>query len=197
VQFTKRDWRNRNIIKTPQGPQWLTIPVISKGSYTQKINEVIVKNNEWPSDHWKAITLNYKRAKYFDEITDLLMPLYNDQQTFLSDINLNFIVQICKYLKIKTKISKSSEYKIEKGKTNRLSDLCLQANATEYISGPAAKDYIEKEYFDKSNIKLSFFDYNNYLDYPQLWGTFIHKVSIIDLLFNCGLDSCKYMKFAN
>ena len=47
MQYTRRDWRNRNIIKTSNGPLWLTIPVKSKGNYFQKINKIQVANNQW------------------------------------------------------------------------------------------------------------------------------------------------------
>lgn len=197
VQFTRRDWRNRNIIKTPQGPKWLTIPVLSKGNYNQKINEVITENNKWGSNHWKAITLNYKRAKYYNEITELLEPLYSHDEIYLSKINLSFISEICSYLKINTKISRSSDFKIHEGKTNRLANLCYQTGASEYVSGPAAKSYIEENLFADANIKVTFFDYAKYPEYPQLWSDFIHNVSIIDLLFNCGPNSRNYMKYIN
>ena len=197
VQFTRRDWRNRNIIKTPQGPKWLTIPVLSKGNYNQRINEVITENNDWTSVHWKTIDLNYKRAKYYDEISQLLEPLYSTRENFLSEINFNFISAICNYLKIKTKISRSSDYKIHEGKTNRLANLCYQTGACEYVSGPAAKAYLEENLFADANIKVTFFDYTNYPEYPQLWSNFIHNVSIIDLLFNCGPNSRNYMKYIN
>jgi hypothetical protein len=86
------------------------------------------------------------------------------------------------------------DYTLIDGKTERLADLCAQAEGTEYISGPAAKDYIEERVFTERCIKLSWFDYTGYTEYPQLWGDFIHGLSILDLLFNCGRDAPRYMK---
>ena len=101
---------------------------------------------------------------------------------------------MCAYLGIKTKISNSWDYALVEGKTERLADLCAQAGGTEYISGPAAKDYIEERYFTERNIRLNWLEYAGYPEYPQLWGEFTHQVSIVVLLFNCGKDAPRYMK---
>ena len=112
----------------------------------------------------------------------------------MADLNQDLIRVICKYLDIKTIISSSRNYKLlSAGRTERLANLCLQSGAAEYVSGPSAKNYIESEEFKHLNIKLTWFDYGNYAIYPQLWGEFSHAVSILDLLFNCGKDSCRYM----
>jgi hypothetical protein len=112
----------------------------------------------------------------------------------LSPLNRVLIEAVCAYLGIPTKISHSWDYTLIDGKTERLADLCAQAGGTEYISGPAAKNYLEEHVFTERRIKLSWFDYTGYTEYPQLWGDFIHSVSILDLLFNCGRDAPRYMK---
>lgn len=196
MQFTRRDWRNRNQIKTPQGTQWLTIPAKVKGKFHQKIRDVEIEDNKWAQDHWKTLVQNYKRAKHFNEIAGFLEPLYLEQKfQTLSELNRTFLEEICSYLGIKTKISNSWDYQLVEGKTERLVDLCKQAGASEYISGPAALDYIQPELFLKEGIQLTWFNYGGYPEYPQLWGEFTHGVSIVDLLFNCGLNSKNYMKY--
>ena len=82
------------------------------------------------------------------------------------------------------------------GQSERLAALCKQAGGREYISGPSAKNYIEEDIFSKNDIKLTWFDYAGYPEYPQLWGDFAHTVSIIDLMFNCGVEAPDYMKSA-
>lgn len=195
MQYTRRDWRNRNQIKTPQGCQWLTIPVKVKGKYLQKIVETEIDDTSWTAAHWKAIFQNYKRARYFNEIAVWLEPLYmGGSYTHLSQVNRKFIEAICHYLGIETQITNSWDYTLADGKTERLANLCQQAAATEYISGPAAKDYIDESVFDALNIKVSWFDYAGFPEYPQLWGDFVHGVSIIDLLFNCGPNSNLFLR---
>jgi len=195
MQFTRRDWRNRNQIKTPQGLQWLTVPVQVKGKYHQKIRDTEIDGSDWALTHWKTLEQNYKRSPHFREIADWIEPLYTKSSyTFISELNRVFIEKICQYLEIKTVIKNSWDYKLIDGKTERLADICAQAEASEYISGPAAKDYIEEQIFNERGIKLTWFDYTGYPHYPQLWGEFAHGVSILDVLFNCGNESAQFMR---
>ena len=197
MQFTRRDWRNRNQIKTPQGAQWLTVPVKVKGKYHQTIRETEIEGAQWARDHWKALSQNYRRAACFKEIADWLEPLYlAEPPTHLSQVNRRFIEAICEYLGIRTTISNSWDYPLSDGKSERLADLCASACGGEYISGPAARDYIDEAVFAQRGIKLTWFDYAGYPEYPQLWGEFIHGVTILDLLFNCGKDAHRYVRYA-
>ena len=196
MQYTRRDWRNRNQIKTPQGTKWITVPVITKGKYHQKICETEIQDNAWPITHWKALSLNYGRAPCFAEVASWLKPLYFEETyTHLSQLNRRLIEEICAYLGIQTAITSSSAYSLLDGKTERLADLCVQSGGTEYISGPAAKDYVDEKVFSDLGIKLTWFDCAGYPEYPQLWGEFTHGVTILDLLFNCGKDSSRYTRY--
>jgi hypothetical protein len=195
MQYTRRDWRNRNKIKTAQGLMWLTIPVDVKGKYFQKIKDTKINDVEWQQHHWKAIIHNYSRAPYFHKYKDFFEDLYlNCHDVFLSQVNFRFIEAICRILGIKTKLSWSMDYEIVDGKTERLVKLCKQAGATEYLSGLAAKDYIDSKLFDDENIKLNYADYSGYPEYHQLFQPFEHTVSIIDMIFNQGTNTTKYLK---
>jgi hypothetical protein len=193
VQYTKNDWRNRNKIKTPEGSEWLTIPV--KKNYGQKIRETVIQYSNWNRKHWYSILHNYSRARHFHDYKDLFENLYlGCQENLLSQINYRFLAAICQILGINTKISWSMDYKLIEGKTEKLVSLCKQAGATEYISGPAAQAYINQELFRSENIALSYIDYSGYPEYQQLFPPFDHRVSIIDLIFNEGLNARKYLK---
>jgi len=194
VQFTKNDWRNRNKIKTQNGVQWLSVPVGQ--DISRLIRDVEIQDRRWQAKHWASIFHAYKRAPYFEEVASWLDPLYLEQNfTHISQLNRRFIEAICNYLSIKTDITNSWDYTLLDGKTERLADLCVQAGGTEYISGPAAKDYVNEKVFSDFGIKLTWFDYAGYPAYPQLWGEFTHGVTILDLLFNCGKDSPRYMRY--
>ena len=195
MQYTRRDWRNRNRIKTEDGVRWLSVPVQVKGKYYQRIRDTRIDGTAWSSDHWQSLVHNYRRALHFEEIADWLKPLYlTESYTYLSELNRRFIEAVCGYLGIRTKISNSWEYTLVEGKTERLADLCRQAAGTEYVSGPAAKDYMDESVFAERGIKLTWFDYDGYPEYPQLWGEFTHHVTVLDLLFNCGREAPRYMK---
>ena len=194
MQYTRRDWRNRNQIKTMQGLQWLTVPVRVRGNYYQRIRDTEIDGCDWVKIHWKTLLQNYRKAPYFLEIADWLEPHYMaNSHSHLSELNRCLMEAICNYLNIKTKISSSTEYTLCDGKTERLIDLCLQAGGDEYISGPSAQTYLQTSAFQKKGVKLTWFDYTGYPTYPQLWGEFTHRVSILDLLFNCGKNSSAFM----
>ena len=198
MQYTRRDWRNRNQIKTPQGKRWLTVPVKVKGKYHQKIKDTEIDGTEWTTKHWKTITQNYLRSPYFKEIAPWLKKLYFAESfCSISSLNRHFIENICKYLAIETHISNSWDYNLQEGKSERLVDFCVQAGGTEYISGSAARNYIDENVFSERGIKLTWFDYTGYPEYPQLWGEFIHGVTILDLLFNCGKKASRYMRYVH
>jgi len=195
MQYTRRDWRNRNQIKTEHGLKWLTIPVDVKGKYHQKINETLIADDFWAKKHWQQLEQNYKETPHFSDISEWLKPLYMEMDTAsLSTCNYTFIAAICDYLEIKTEILHSSDFELSEGKSERLANLCGQLSASEYISGPAAKDYIDEDVFNQLNINLTWFDYSNYPQYEQKHVDFEHSVTILDLLFNTGKDAVNYMK---
>jgi len=196
MQYTRRDWRNRNVIKSNSGLLWLTIPVQVKGAFTQRINETRVVDNSWIRKHQASINNFYAQTRYYALFKDAIFDVYRscENDSYLSHINYKFLIRICQLLGIKTKISWSSDYCLVEGKTERLVDLCKQAGATEYISGPAAKNYIVGELFSNENIKLTWMDYSGYKEYGQLFPPFVHGVSMIDLLFNEGENAIHYMK---
>lgn len=195
MQFTRRDWRNRNKIKTPQGVQWLTIPVEVKGKYHQQIRETKISDKNWTAHHWKTISHNYSKAASFSTHKSFIEELYTTcQYDYLSEINFHFIKNICAWLGIRTAFRWSSEFKLAEGKTERLIDLCKQAGATEYYTGPAAKNYMDEKLFEDEKIKVQYLDYSGYPPYRQLFGEFVHEVSIVDLILNEGENAKKFMK---
>lgn len=196
MQYTRRDWRNRNKIMTPNGLLWLSIPVDNKGKFYQKINETRVAGYDWIESHWKSIQYNYARAEYYQEYAQRLKNVYDrcKEEKLLSRINYMFIQEICDILGIKTKITWSSDYELVDGKTERLVGLVKSAGGDAYLSGPAAKDYIVEEQFRDADIRLEWMDYSGYPEYRQLSDKFEHGVSVLDLIFNEGPDAEKYMK---
>ena len=145
MQYTRRDWRNRNKIKTPQGIQWLTIPVRQE-SLDQKIKDTKISDKKWNIKHWRTISQNYSKSKYFKDYKDIFEELYlKCDEEYLSQINYKFITTINEILEIKTKLRWSSEFELVDGQTEKLLGICKDCNADIYLSGPAAKDYFNEE----------------------------------------------------
>ena len=193
VQYTKRDWRNRNRIKTPQGLKWLTIPVT--GGQSQSINEVAVADGDWNKKHWQTIRHMYEKAPQFEIYGGAVEHLYlNADMPMLSDINHYFLSNINNLLGIDTPLSWSTDYNASGDKSARLISICKQANANVYVTGPAAKAYLDVDLFKSEGISVEWMNYDGYEEYPQLYGDFEHAVSILDLLFNTGLSAIDYLK---
>jgi hypothetical protein len=196
VQYTRRDWRNRNRIKTADGPQWLTIPVEVKGKYTQKIRDTRVSDRVWAASHWTRIRHAYAKAPHFRDTAELFGELYAQAAglAFLSEINERFLRAVCRVLGVTTRITSSADYDVSNpDPSGRLLDVCTQAGATEYLSGPAAKAYLDRSRFARAGVGVRYMDYTGYPEYPQLHGPFEHAVSILDLLFMTGPRAADYL----
>jgi hypothetical protein len=195
VQYTRRDWRNRNLIKTPQGLIWLTIPLHVQRRSRQRIDEMVVADPAWAVRHWETLRHSYRRAPWFEAAQATFEPLYLDvPETYLSRINRAFLEAICRLLGVRTKIAASTDYLPRGRSTERLVELCLQAGATGYLTVPTARAYLDEQQFDRAGIALFWIDYDGYPEYPQLHGSFEHRVSVLDLIFSTGPSAPEYMK---
>lgn len=187
MQYTKRDWRNRNKIKTETGLKWLSIPVEVKGRFHQKINQVRISDSNWNKRHWDTIRHYYRSASYFQEYSDRIKEIYMSiDSDMLSVVNRIFIQAINEMLGIETTITRCEDYGLIEGKTARLVDLCEKVGATRYITGRSAADYLDETMFSDAGIGIQYLDYASLPVYQQLHGGFVQQVSIIDYIFNTG-----------
>ena len=197
VQYDKRGWRNRNQIKTPKGKQWLTIPVNSRGAQTENIliHQIrMVWDNPWNENHLKALQHSYSKAPHFHQYMSLLERFYQRHDEFLADFTIEFTIALARELgNTHTRFRRSSELaRIDGQKTDRLIQILQAVGASHYISGPSARDYIEKDKFDSAGITLEYMEYN-YPEYLQLYPPFDPYVSILDLLFMTGSEASNYI----
>jgi len=196
VQYDDRGWRNRNKVKTAQGEQWLTVPVNSKGCQTLKtpiVDIPIVWDTAWPEKHLKTLQLNYGKAPFFRENRLFLEEIYGRHDEKLADFTCATTELIARKLGIDhTNFLRSSQLPAEGSKTDRLLSILVHLGATHYISGPSARDYIERDKFDAAGISLEFMTYD-YPEYPQINGAFAPQVSVLDLLFNAGPEARNFI----
>jgi len=194
AQYTRRDWRSRNQIKTKDGLLWLTIPVEVKGKYHQRIRDVKISDTTWRERHLKTIRASYARAPYFADYDDALVELYSAAtSSWLSEVNRHFLDGLSRLLGIRTRLTWSMDYELPEGRAERLIALCRQAGATSYLSGPSARSYIDPALFANARIELGYIDYSGYQEYPQLFPPFSHYVSVIDLLVTVGPQSSTHI----
>lgn len=195
-QFTRRDWRSRNRIKTAQGVIWLSIPVRVKGRYTQRIDETRIADPTWSQRHWRTLAHAYRSAPHFDQYESVLGTTYAEcgEEELLSNVNRRFLETLCGLLGISTRVTSSSQYEATGRSTERIVRLCAAAGATTYLSGPSARAYLDTSFFDRAGVSLRYMDYSGYPEYEQLYPPFEHAVSAIDLLVHTGADAPKYLK---
>ena len=193
VQYT-HDWRNRNLIKTKHGLKWLTVPVKATCLHT-KIKDVKAVSTCWRRKHWHAIVHNYARAKYFDLFEERLKELFlHHDEIHIAQIDHAFLVAINEWLGITTPLTFSSSYNTDGRKNEKIVNLCRQANATAYLTGPAAMAYLDVNILKNAGIDIHWMDYSNYSEYGQRFPPFEHRVSILDLILNEGPNALNYLK---
>jgi hypothetical protein len=191
VQYTKNDWRNRNIIKSSTGPIWLTIPVRVK-SLDQKINETLTVNDNWREKHYKSIKQNYSQTCYFNDYFDQFIEFYkNKDSNNLNSIIKKFNSIVFEILEIKTEIVYSSDLGLSGNRNERLIRILKSLEADVYLSGPSARSYIDENLFKLNGIDIKWISYEMPI-YNQMYEGFIPNLSIVDLIFNTGKNAHKY-----
>jgi len=197
VPYDKHGWRNRNRIKAPGGCQWLTIPVISKGNVTHglRIDEVSIDPNQrWAEKHWRTIQQIYGRAPFFARYAPFIEPFYRQPPSLLVDFTIPLTITIARDLLGigHTRFERSSRLGISGTKTSRLVALASFFGATRYVSGPAAREYIDERQFQDAVIAVEYMNYD-YVGYPQRFPPFEPAVSVLDLVFTVGPDAGRYI----
>lgn len=186
VQFEKNSFTNRNKIKTPQGPIWLTVPVLISGHTDKHIKDMEINNKEdWRSKHWKGLYMNYKKAPYFSKYSGFFEDLYKKDWDKLFPLLKYTMDYFLKELKVQTKVHLQSDLNISSKKEQLILDLCDHFRANVFVFGALGKDYADVNSFENKGIKLVFQEYDH-PRYPQLWGEFQPNLAIVDLLFNAG-----------
>ena len=189
VQYLKKDWNNRNKIKTVQGPIWLTVPVLTHNKFTQSLTEVTINNAiNWRKKHLRSIEINYKKAPYFERYFGFFKNLYSQEWEKLVDLNDVILRYLLKELNINIEIVYGHDLNLEGDKSDLVLDMCKKMKADVYIFGAMGRDYAEIEKFEKAGIKVLFQDYQHPV-YLQQFKGFESHLSVIDLLFNCGEKS--------
>jgi hypothetical protein len=197
LQYTKGDWRNRNKIKTSKGTEWITVPCGT--SERRLICEVELLNADWQKQHWNIIRTHYAKAAHFKRYAPFFEDVYLGRiWKNLSIMNQYMIKAIStEFLGITTQFDDSRAYGLKATKAARVIELLKKVGADAYLSGPAAKSYLQEPDFVAAGIDLEWMDYASYPEYSQLYPPFVHGVSIIDLLFNVGDDASSFMLHAN
>lgn len=193
VQYDRDGWRNRNKIKTQCGVQWLTVPVHAPlGCH---ILEAEIANSKWQRKHIETIRQAYAKAPYREEVLPEIehwINLLGTAGKSLATLSMALFRAMARMGGINTSTVRVVDLDIGGRQTERLVNICRHFNATHYLTGPAAKDYLDVGMFEAAGIEV---EWHNFIPrpYPQLHGEFISYLSFLDLLLNCGKDSIGYL----
>ncbi len=189
VQYKKRELQNRNRIRTSRGWKWLTVPVITKKLFLQRIKDVQIDNSrDWQESHLGQIKASYSKSDHFEEYEDFFIRAYSQNWQKLIDLNVCIISYILGKLGIKKKIYFESQLGFQAEGTQRIIKICKALGADTYLSGVGGKNYLDERRFKEENIELIYQDFRH-PEYKQRFDPFIINMSIIDLLFNHGKES--------
>ncbi|MBT3306033.1 MAG: WbqC family protein [Rhodospirillaceae bacterium] len=197
VQYQPKDWNNRNRVKTPQGPVWLSVPVKRKGYLEKKICDIEINNDvKWRHKHWNTLLHNYGKAPHFSNYAEYFEDVYSRQWKTLTELNESMLAWFLSELGINAPIISAGDLDLQGAKSDLVLDMCKKLDADIYIFGEQGRGYADEATFEAAGIKPLFQDYRHPV-YAQQQGDFISHLSIVDLLFNCGGDSLDILMSGN
>ena len=197
VQYQKKDYNNRNKIKTKNGELWLSVPVQSKNHLEKNVLEILIIQDEWIKKHIKSIELNYKKSPFFDLYFPRIKSiLINESEKSLGWLNFQLLEYFLACLDINTPVVKASDYNFKGRGSDLVLDMCIELGADKYIFGEQGKNYADIGSFKEAGIEVYFQKYKHPI-YKQVGWGFIPYMSIIDLLFNKGNESFKILMSKN
>ncbi|GAC1576684.1 MAG: WbqC family protein [Candidatus Elarobacter sp.] len=188
VQYDKHGWRNRNRVKTANGPAWLTVPVHAHGAVREgaTIADIAVDHRrDWVRTHLETLRHAYRRQPYYARYAPLIASILEKRHPRLVDLTIELTVALARELGSTTRFVRSSEFAAHGAKNDRLLDVLERIGATRYLSGPSARAYIDPERFAAAGIALEYAEYA-YPAYEQNHGPYERAISLVDTLFALG-----------
>jgi WbqC-like protein len=194
VQFKKHEWQNRNRIRTKDGWQWLTVPIIDR--FPESINQVEINpRTDWRHKHCQALRLHYGGGPHWKPFGPELLALLEKPWTRLAELNVAVVDLICRHLDIKTTCLLASSLAAREERTDRLIDICRAAGGTEYLAGMDGPKLIDVGRFAQAGIAVQVQTYRH-PEYRQRYTPFVSHLSVVDLLLNCGPESLAILRSA-
>jgi hypothetical protein len=196
VQYDKHGWRNRNRIKTAQGPQWLTIPVRKKGNVAEHraIRDIEIDwVRPWNTKHLATIRQAYQKAPFYAQWEPFLADTYSRRPIYLAQFTIDLTIDLARRMgNSHTQFLRASELEIPGYRTERLIAITRQLGCDRYLSGPSASEYLDEGLFHSAGLQLEYIRYD-YREYPQMYPPYDPHVSVLDLLFMTGPDAARYI----
>lgn len=193
VQFKKNEWQNRNRIKTAQGMQWITVPVLYH--FPQLIQDVEINNNEkWQHKQRQTILSNYRKAPFWSLLEPFFDEMFSAQWDTIAKLNIHVVKRLAAILGIETPLFVASGMGVfPENPDERLIAIARHFGADAYLAGSGGHDYMDLEKYRKASVDVIFQEYQHPV-YNQLYGDFEPFLSVIDLIFNHGKESLNIIR---
>lgn len=196
VKFTKRSLTKRTLIrKAPVSSEktYLTVPLRKTSDYSLIKDLSVDHNQNWQSKHLNQLKGVYHKSPYFKDYFPQIKELFQSFKDVesLVEVNLNAINGILEILSIDSTIVLSSKLQVKGVKSEYNINLIKHFQGTIYLSGTGAREYQNEVDFVNSGVKLIYQDIFNFIDknpYYQAQGEFVNGLSVLDALFNIGVD---------
>jgi hypothetical protein len=189
VPFTKGGYQNRIRLKGVKGPQWLTVPVMTRGRLGQPTCDVLTAaDRPWRRNHTATLEMLYHKAPAFSDLMPHVTGLYGTATDRLVDFAVPGIAWMRECLNIRTRLVKASDLHVTGSASGLLVNLVRSLGGTTYLSGPSGRSYLDIEPFERAGIRVAFHAFAPF-EYPQLSSPFAGGLSTLDYLFNVGLKA--------
>jgi hypothetical protein len=191
LQFEAQNFQNRQRVKLPDGPAWLTVP-LAHGAQTDRICDKEIEPSSSPKQCWRhrhfaTLETNYRRAPYWSQYADQLREVYSRPWTRLVDLDFEMLALAREWLGIRTPVMRASQLRLQGAKTDRLIDLCKKTGARAYLTGAGgSQSYLDVEKMGRAGIGVIWQSFEHPV-YPQRYVRgFDSHLGFLDLVLNCG-----------
>jgi hypothetical protein len=193
VQFT-RGFYNRVQIRAESSTRWLTVPTKKHPRETNIDHVLVDESYDWREQHRNALKEHYRHSPYFKDMIGVFDDAHSMPAANLSDVSRESIMALVKYFDLNKhcRFMSSALLDVHDRSSERLLAICRKLEATTYITGHGARNYLDHELFESSGIEVRYMDYRK-VPYPQFHDEFTPFVSALDLIANCGRNGEKYI----
>ena len=194
VPYSKNSYQNRNKIIVNGAPQWLTVPVITSGSYGELTREIrIDEKSPWRRKHLMTMKQSYSKTEWFSWVYERIEQVYLVPEVLMHRFCISVNDAIRSMLQIDVPVIMASSVADGEGATERLIEIVKKLGGRTYISGIGGRKYLDEKRFEQEDIVLHYQKYEM-KPYRQPQADFVPGLSTLDLLFNLGPEAAGYLR---
>ncbi|HZZ95003.1 MAG TPA: WbqC family protein [Usitatibacter sp.] len=201
VQFERRNYQNRTMIRLEDEARWLTVPVVQLSQKEKIIDKRVDNppeaegNRWWGPNSFNTLKYAYRKAPFFEAYAAELRDIFHARWDKLLELDMATLEFLRSKLDITTPLLRSSTLAPEGQRSELLLDICRRVKASAFLGGMGgSRAYLDAQAFDAARMGVRWQDFTHPA-YPQHGeAPFIKGLSALDLLFNCGPESARILR---